>query len=301
MVQLEDEIRQLKEDRNAVVVAHNYQRDEVQAVADKVGDSLALARFCAETDAAVIVFCGVHFMAESASLLSPEKTVLLPVADAGCPMADMVGVDELKAWRRDHPGIPVVCYINSSAAVKAESDIICTSSNAVAVVRSLPDPEILFIPDRNLGQYVADQVPEKKVHLWPGFCPTHDRIRAVHVEEARAAHPDAVLLVHPECRPEVCRLADFVGSTKQILDHARTSPASTFLIGTEEGVLWTLRRENPGKRFFLAGPGFFCPNMKKTTLESVRDALVHMRHVIQPPPDTADRARAALARMLAVR
>jgi quinolinate synthase len=293
-------IRQLKAERNALIVAHNYQRNEVQAIADIVGDSFALARHCSTSTAAVIVFCGVHFMAESAKILAPDKTVLLPEPDAGCPMADMVDEDALRAWKAEHAGIPVVCYINSSAAVKAESTICCTSSNALAVVRSLPEPEVLFIPDCNLGQYIASKLPDKKIHFWPGYCITHHRVRAGDVAAARLAHPDALLLAHPECRPEVWEQADFVGSTKQIIDYARTSPVQKFLIGTEMGVFWTLQRENPNKTFYLLSPGMICPNMKKTTLPSIERALTEMRYRIEVPAEVAGAARQALTRMLAI-
>lgn len=300
MADLRDEIIRLKTEREAIIVAHYYQRDEVQAIADVVGDSFALARHCTESNAPVIVFCGVHFMAESAKILSPEKTVLLPEINAGCPMADMVDAPDLRRWKEDHPGVAVVCYINSSAAVKAECDICCTSSNAVAVVRSLEAREILFVPDCNLGQYVARQVPEKKIHFWQGWCITHHRVRAADVAAARAAHPEALLLVHPECRPEVWQQADFVGSTKQIIDYAAKSSADKFLIGTEMGVFWQLRRDNPDKTFYLLHPGMVCPNMKKTSLPAVRDALSLMRYQIEVPEDVQNGARQALSRMLAV-
>ncbi len=294
------EIMLLKTQRDAIIVAHNYQRDEVQAIADVVGDSLALARYCAESAASTIVFCGVHFMAESAKILSPEKTVLLPERDAGCPMADMVEASDLQAWKLEHPGVAVVCYINSSAAVKAESDICCTSSNAVAVVRSLEAREILFVPDCNLGQYVATLVPEKMIHLWPGYCITHHRVTVNDVDAARRAHPDALLLAHPETQPEVWQVADFVGSTKQIIDYAKQSPAQKFLIGTEMGVFWKLRQNNPDKQFFLLAPGLICPNMKKTTLLSVHDALLKNQYPIETSPAVSEGARTALMRMLAI-
>jgi quinolinate synthase len=295
------EISRLKTGRGAMIVAHYYQRDEVQAIADVVGDSFALARTCAESTAAVIVFCGVHFMAESAKILSPAKTILLPERDAGCPMADMIDEHDLRAWKQEHPSVAVVCYINSSAAVKAASDICCTSSNAVAVVRSLAATEVLFIPDCNLGQYVALQVPEKKIHLWPGYCITHHRVNAGDVAAARQAHPDALLLAHPETQPEVWQQADFVGSTKQIIDYATRSPAAKFLIGTEMGVFWQLRRNNPEKTFYLLAPGLICPNMKKTRLVSIRDALIKNQFQIETAPEVSAGAKAALTRMLSIR
>jgi quinolinate synthase len=297
---LRAEIIRLKAERDAIIVAHYYQRDEVQAIADIVGDSFALARHCAETTSPVIVFCGVHFMAESARILSPDKTVLLPEINAGCPMADMVDDQALRDWKADHPGVAVVCYINSSAAVKAECDICCTSSNAVAVVRSLDAREILFVPDCNLGQYVALQVPEKKIHFWDGYCITHHKVKSEDVAAARKAHPDALLLVHPECRPEIWQQADFVGSTKQIIDYAAKSSADKFLIGTEMGVFWKLQQDNPGKTFYLLQAGMVCPNMKRTSLASVRDALSLMRYQIEVTEDIQNRARQSLTRMLAI-
>jgi len=296
-----DEILHLKAERDAIIVAHNYQRDEIQALADVVGDSFALAHHCADAKASTIVFCGVHFMAESAKILSPEKTVLLPERGAGCPMADMVDDEALRAWKAEHPGIPVVCYINSSAAVKAECDICCTSSNAVAVIRSLDADEYLFVPDQNLGQFVAEQVPEKKIHLWPGYCITHHRVKPEDVTAARRAHPDALLLAHPETQPEIWRQADFVGSTKQIIEFAAQSPAQKFLIGTEMGIFWKLRQNNPDKSFFLLAPGLVCPNMKKTTLRSVRDALAKNQYNIEVDPVVSAAARTSLVRMLEVK
>lgn len=296
-----EEILKLKAERQALIVAHNYQRDEVQAIADIVGDSFALARYCADSAAPVIVFCGVHFMAESAKILSPEKTVLLPERGAGCPMADMVDEQALREWKAEHPGVAVVCYINSSAAVKAECDICCTSSNAVAVIRSLDAEEILFVPDQNLGQYVARQVPEKRIHLWPGYCITHHRVTSKDVEAARRAHPDALLLAHPETQPEIWQQADFVGSTKQIIEYASQSPADKFLIGTEMGIFWKLRENNPEKTFYLLAPGLVCPNMKKTTLQSIRDALALNQYVIEVDAEVSAAARTSLTRMLEVK
>ncbi len=294
------EILRLKNKKNAIIVAHYYQRDEIQEIADVVGDSFALARTCANAAEKTIVFCGVHFMAESAKILSPEKTVLLPERDAGCPMADMVDARALKAWKDEHPGVAVVCYINSSAAVKAESDICCTSSNAVKVVNSLDADEVLFVPDCNLGQYVAEQVPTKKVHLWEGYCITHHRVQSDDVAKARQAHPDAVLLAHPETKPEVWKQADFVGSTKQIIDFAAASDATKFLIGTEMGVFWKLKQDSPNKTFYLLSPGMICPNMKKTTLDSLYTALLKDQHQINVDPEVSEKAKTALERMLAI-
>lgn len=295
------EIERLKKERNAVIVAHSYQIDDIQEIAYVVGDSFALSRYCASSSYDVIVFCGVHFMAESAKLLSPEKTVLLPELDAGCPMADMVTSEDLREFKKLHPNAAVVCYINSSADVKAECDICCTSSNAVDVIRSIEQEEIIFVPDCNLGSYVAKMVPEKRIILWKGFCPTHHKIKADDARKAKELHPDALLLIHPECRPEVVELADFVGSTKQIIDYAAKSPNKKFIIGTEMGVLYKMKKDNPDKTFYLLSAGFMCPNMKKTTLKSVYEALRDMKYNITLNEDISERARIPLDRMLQVK
>ncbi|ABN53558.1 MAG TPA: quinolinate synthase NadA [Hungateiclostridium thermocellum] len=298
--ELKERIKQLKEEKNAVIVAHNYQNDEVQEIADVIGDSLALSRYCANNDKDVIVFCGVHFMAESAKILSPSKTVLLAEIDAGCPMADMITADALREAKKKYPGAVVVCYVNSSAEVKAESDICCTSSNAVEVVKSIPEKDILFVPDKNLGSYVAEKVPEKNIILWEGYCITHHRISVEQVREIKKIHPDALVLVHPECRKEVCEEADFVGSTKQIIDFAEKSEHSKFIIGTEMGVLYKLKRDNPDKTFYLLSQGLICPNMKKTTLESVYNALKEMKYEIKLDENIRLKAKKALDRMIRI-
>ena len=293
-------IADLRKQRNAVIVAHNYQRDEIQEIADVVGDSFALSKFCAKSPHDVIVFCGVHFMAESAKLLSPGKTVLLPEIDAGCPMAEMVTAGALREEKRKHPGAAVVCYINSTAEVKAESDICCTSSNAIKVIRSIKQDEIIFVPDCNLGSYIAKMVPEKQIILWKGFCVTHHKISAEDVKKVRKLYPDAMLLVHPECKPEVTELADFVGSTKQIIDYASASGAEKFIIGTEMGVLYKLKKDNPQKQFYLLSQGLLCPNMKKTTLRSVYEALRDMKYKIELDEHIMEKAKIPLDRMLRV-
>ncbi len=299
--QLISEIARLKQERNAVIVAHNYQIDDVQEIADMVGDSLALSRYCAGTDKDVIVFCGVHFMAESAKILSPDKTVLLPEKYAGCPMADMVTSDALRAKKLEHPDAAVVCYINSSAEVKAECDVCCTSSNAVEVIRSIPQHDIIFVPDCNLGSYVAKMVPDKNIILWDGFCVTHHKIRAEEAIKIRALYPDAVFMVHPECREEVIELADFVGSTKQIIDYSAQSDAKEFIVGTEMGILYTLKKNNPDKIFYLMSPGLVCPNMKKTTLNSVYNSLLNMEEQIELDEEIRLRAYSSLDKMLKVK
>jgi len=299
--ELTNKINELKEQKNAVIVSHTYQRDEVQEIADVVGDSFELSRYCASTGANVIVFCGVHFMAESAKILSPGKTILLPERDAGCPMADMVTAEALREFKKKHPNAAVLCYINSSAEVKAESDICCTSSNAVDVIRSIKQKDIIFVPDKNLGSYVAKMVPEKNIILWDGFCQTHHRVRANEVKRAKELHPDAIVLVHPECRPEVVEMADFVGSTKAIIEYGTKSKHKKFIIGTEMGVLYSLRKNNPDKVFYLLSQGFVCPNMKKTTLNSVFNSLNEEKYNIELDEEIIKRASKPLERMLKIR
>ncbi|HBQ64722.1 MAG TPA: quinolinate synthase [Clostridiales bacterium] len=300
MAALVDSIHKLRKEKQAVIVAHSYQPDEIQEIADVVGDSYLLSRFCADDPRRIIVFCGVHFMAESAYILSPHKTVLLPEADAGCPMADMADAEDLKAARKKYPDAKVVTYINSTAEVKAESDVCCTSSNAVKIVRAMESREILFVPDMNLARWVAEQVPEKHMIPWQGFCPTHHRITGDETRKARQLHPNAVVLVHPECRKEVTDLADFVGSTQQIIDYARKSDAREFIIGTEMGILYRLKKDSPDKTFYMLRSGVVCPNMKKISLTSVYTALSETKHVITVPEEIRIRAVKSLERMLAL-
>jgi quinolinate synthase len=297
--ELKESIRALLKQHNAVLLAHNYMRDEVQEIADITGDSLALSQEAAKTTAAVIVFCGVHFMAESAAILSPDKTVLLPRMDAGCPMADMITAEDLQKFKLQHPGVPVVTYVNSSAAVKACSDICCTSANALKVVNSLPDKEIIFTPDRNLGQYVA-RFSDKQFHFWNGYCPTHERLKPEAVIALKQSHPEALFICHPECNPTVVALADHVCSTSGMYDYCRASTAKQFIIGTEAGILYRLRRENPDKEFILASPALICPNMKLTSLEDVLAALQTMQPVVKVAEDVRVAAKSALDRMIAV-
>ncbi|ADQ46344.1 quinolinate synthetase complex, A subunit [Caldicellulosiruptor kronotskyensis 2002] len=297
---LKNEIYKLKEEKNALIVAHNYQIDEVQEIADFVGDSFYLSKVCAERPEKVIVFCGVHFMAESAKILSPNKKVLLPEIDAGCPLADMVTAEDVENLKKKYPDYSIVCYINSPASVKAKSDVICTSSNAVKIVREFPNDKIIFLPDKNLGSFVKKQVPEKDIILWEGFCITHYKIKKEDVEKAKSLHPNALVLVHPECRPEVVELADFVGSTKQIIDFATASKEKEFIIGTEMGVLYSLKKLNPDKKFYILHPGMICPNMKKNTLQSVRDALLYERYQIEVEEEIMEGAKKALSKMLEI-
>jgi len=297
--ELKQAIKELLKERNAVLLAHNYMRDEVQEIADITGDSLGLSQEAAKTSAAVIVFCGVHFMAESAAILSPEKTVLLPRLDAGCPMADMITAEDLRKYKSDRPGVPVVTYVNSSAEVKAESDICCTSANAVKVVNSLPDSEIIFTPDRNLGHYVS-RFSSKKFHLWDGYCPTHERLKPEAVLQLKKSHPDALFICHPECNPAVTALADHACSTSGMYDFCRQSSAKSFIIGTEAGILYRLKEENPDKEFILASPALFCPNMKLTSLEDIYLALKSMEPVVTVAETVRIKAKNALDRMIAV-
>lgn len=296
---LQQQIRKLARERNALLLAHNYQRDEVQEVADITGDSLALSMEAAKTACDVIVFCGVHFMAESAAILAPEKTVLLPRPDSGCPMADMVTAEGLIALKAEHPDATVVTYVNSSAAVKAESDICCTSSNAISVTRSQPAKKLLMVPDRNLGRYIARRVPEKDYIFWEGYCPTHDRLKTEEIIQAKADHPGALFMAHPECRPEILELADHICSTSGMYEFARTNPATTFIVGTEEGILWRLRKENPEKTFIIPSRGLICPNMKLTSLEDILKSLETLEPRITVPEPIRLRALTALERMLA--
>jgi quinolinate synthase len=297
--ELKLEIRTLLKKRNGVLLAHNYMRDEVQEISDITGDSLALSVEAARTSAEVIVFCGVHFMAESAAILAPNKTVLLPRLDAGCPMADMVSVEGLQQMKASHPGVPVVTYVNSSAAVKAVSDICCTSANALKVVGSLPDDEVIFVPDRNLGNYVAS-FSTKTFHFWNGYCPTHERLKADVVIGLKREHPDALFVCHPECNPAVVALADHVCSTTGMFSFCKESNAGKFIIGTESGILFRLNKENPGKEFILASPALICPNMKLTSLEDILSALTTMAPVVKVPEEIRKPAKQALDRMLAI-
>ena len=297
--QVEKKINALKKELKAVIVAHNYQRPEVQDIADFVGDSLELARQCTEVDAQTIVFCGVHFMAETAAILNPNRTVLLSEGSAGCPMADMINADELREWKGRYPGASVVCYVNSSAEVKAESYICCTSANGDKVVESVSNDEILFVPDQNLGHFISTQT-KKNIILYPGFCYVHHRIKSEQVKQAKRLHPDAQLLVHPECRPEVIALAEAALSTSQILRYAKASSHKSFIIGTEEGILHRLRQENPDKSFYLVTNSQTCTDMKKTTLEVLARTMELRQNVVTVPEAIRIKAKQAVDRMLAI-
>ena len=295
-----EKLDELKRERNAVILAHNYQRPEVQDCADYLGDSLDLARTAAGVEADVIVFCGVHFMAETAAILCPGKVVLMPDVNAGCPMADMLTARELLEMKREHPEAVVVTYVNSSAAVKAESDICCTSANALDIVRSIPvEREVVFVPDRCLGDYVSKRLKRSMI-LPMGYCPTHNRILPEFVDAARERHPGAKVIVHPECTAEVIAKADAAGSTSQILKYCMESSDEEFIIGTETGMLHRLSKEMPDKRFYPASPVSDCPDMKLTTLEKIVWSLEEMEYRIAVEPATAARAGKAIERMLAV-
>jgi quinolinate synthase len=294
-----EKISALKKRRNAVILAHNYQLGEVQDIADFVGDSLDLSQRAAETDAGVIVFCGVRFMAETASILCPEKVVLLPDVNAGCLMADMITAEQLRAKKKEHPQAVVVCYVNSPAEVKAESDICCTSANAVRVVESLDAREILFVPDQYLGHYVSTRTGKKMI-LWPGFCPTHARIKPERIEELKREYPQAKVVVHPECRPEVIALADEVLSTGGMCRYAQRDEVREMIVGTELGIIHRLKKENPGKRFIPVSEQAICPDMKLITLEKVLRSLEEMGPEVKVPEGIRLRAKAAVDKMLKI-
>jgi len=297
--ELIEKILHFKRQRNAVILAHNYQLGEAQDIADFVGDSLELSQNAAKTDADVIVFCGVHFMAETASILCPDKIVLLPDIHAGCPMADMITTKSLREKKRELPGAAVVCYVNSSAEVKAESDICCTSANAVEVVESLDSEEILFVPDQYLGHYVSTKT-DKKIVLWPGFCPTHVRIQPEDITRLKLEYPQAKAVVHPECRPEVIALADEVLSTGGMCRFAQNTEAKEIIVGTEIGIIHRLKKENPEKKFIPLSEQAICPTMKLINLEKMLRSLEEMAPEVKVPEETRLRAKVAVDRMLKV-
>jgi len=296
---LVEHILDLKRRRGAVILAHNYQLGEVQDIADLVGDSLELSQKAARTDASVIVFCGVHFMAETASILCPDKVVLLPDVHAGCPMANMITAERLREKKKEHPQAVVVCYINSSAEVKAESDICCTSANAVGIIESLDASEILFVPDQYLGHYVSTRTGKNMI-LWPGFCPTHARITPERIRELKQENPQAKAVVHPECRPEVIAIADETLSTGGMCRYAQRDDVREMIVGTEIGIIYRLRKENPGKRFIPVSEQAICPNMKSITLEKVLWSLEEMGPEVKVPEQIRVRAKAVVDKMLRI-
>ncbi|MFC2066254.1 quinolinate synthase NadA [Chloroflexota bacterium] len=296
---LEARILKLKKERDAVILVHNYQRGEVQDIADFVGDSLELSQKAAKTKARIIVFCGVYFMAETAAILCPDMTVLLPDIHAGCPMANMITAEQLKQRKKELPGATVVCYANSTAEVKAESDICCTSANGLKVVESLDSEEILFVPDQYLGHYISTKT-DRNMTLWPGYCPTHARIQPHHITGLKEEYPQAKVVVHPECRPEVIALADEVLSTGGILRYAQREDVREMIVGTESGIIHRLKKENPGKKFITVSKQAVCPNMKLITLEKVLWSLEEMSPQVKVPEEIRLRAKATVDRMLAI-
>ena len=299
---LVQEINKLKKEKNAIILTHCYQNVEIDEVSDFVGDSLYLSQQASKTNADIILFAGVYFMAQSAKLLSPNKKVLLPNMNSGCIMADMIDVENLKIFKNQHPNIPVVCYINSTAEVKAHCDICCTSSNAVKVVKELGVKKILFVPDTYLGTYVQSKLSDVEVITFNGFCPTHLRIRIQDMELARKNYPNALILAHPECHQEVAKMADFVGSTKEIMEFAKKSDKKEFVIATEKGVVDRLNRdsikENWGKKFVLINENIVCPNMKKNNLENIYETLLMEQNEITIDPSVAKKATECIERML---
>ena len=295
-----EKINKLKKERNAIILAHNYQRPEIQDIADFSGDSLALSRIAASTDADVIVFCGVHFMAETAYILSPEKTVLLPDINAGCPMANMITADQLRELKKQRPGATVVAYVNTSAEVKAETDICCTSGNAVKLLDKLKDIEdIIFVPDKYLGSYLSKK-SGKDFKLWNGYCPTHVKIQPEDIIEKKKLYPEAKVLAHPECTPAVLDLADEVLSTEGICQYAGRPDVKEVIFATEIGIMHRLMKENPEKKFYPASDAAECPNMKKITLEKVLLSLEKMQHVIKVPDEICEKARRSVDRMVEI-
>ena len=292
-----DEIRKLKQEKNAVILAHFYQNDEVQDIADYVGDSLALSKIAASTDADIIVFCGVDFMAETAKILSPNKKVLLPKQNLYCRMAQMVEYDELLAYKKNHPDTIIVTYVNSHANIKALSDVIVTSSNAYKIVKNYANKHIMYVPDKNLGLYLKDKLGYN-IDVWPGFCYIHELLTIKNVEKMRQEHPNAKLLIHPEAPLDVLKLADFVGSTKQILDFATNDPHNEFIIGTDKGIIHALEKNNPNKKFYLLSKGLNCGNMKKITLEDVYLALKDEVYEVEVEKDISEKALVALNKMM---
>lgn len=297
MDSLVEKIKRLKKEKNAIVLAHCYQNVEIDEVADFVGDSLYLSRMAKDTDADIIVFAGVSFMAETAKLLSPNKKVLLPRTESGCFMADMINLDSLREFKAQHPNIPVVCYVNSTATIKAECDICCTSSNALDIVRNMKVPEVLFVPDTYLGKWVEAQLDGVKVTTFNGFCPTHLRITPKDMEDARTKFPNAKILAHPECHFKVSALADYVGSTKAIMDYVANSSDKEFVIATEKGVVDRLTRDYKDKKFYLIKDTIVCQNMKWNTLDDIYNSLLNETHEIFLDETVSEKAMACINRM----
>ena len=297
--EIKDKISKLKKERGAVILAHNYQVGDVQDVADYIGDSLGLSQQAAKVKEEVIVFCGVHFMAETAAILAPAKTILMPEINAGCPMADMITAEELREWKRNYPGGKVVCYVNTSAAVKAECDVCCTSANAVNVVNSIEGDEILFAPDKNLAAYAARHT-QKKIIPWDGYCYVHNNILARDVREKKRRYPEAEVWVHPECRPEVIDITDKILSTGGMVKEARITTKKDIIIGTETGIIYRIKKENPTKNFYPARDQALCSNMKKTDLKKVLRSLEDMVYKVEVPLEISQRARGSIEKMVSL-
>lgn len=297
---LKSEINRLKREKNAIILAHYYQREEIQEIADFVGDSFALSQKAAQTDADIIVFCGVHFMAESAAILSPEKTVLLPEPNAGCPMADMTDPASLRELKAKHPDAAVVGYVNTTAEVKAECDICCTSANVLKVVNSLPNQKIIYVPDRNMADYLA-KMTDKTIIPWEGYCYTHDRLTKEEVLKAYEQYPNAKIVVHPECPREVVEIAHEVTGTSGMFKYVEETDAKTYIVGTEEGLGYALKKKFPDKEFIFPSKNLICANMKANTLEKVYNSLVTLEPVITVEEEVRVKAKRALDRMLEVK
>jgi len=295
---LKAEILKLKKEKNAVLLAHNYQIPEVQDIADFLGDSLGLSKISKAAKNEVIVFAGVKFMAETAKILSPQKKVLLPVLEASCPLAEMIEPQELIELKQKYPDAWVVSYVNTTAQIKALSDVCCTSANAVTVVKNVPVKKVIFVPDKNLGWWAQKNVPEKEVIIWPGYCFVHEYFSYTELKEARRLHPDAQIMVHPECLKEILEAADFVLSTSGMLAWAKESRAKKFIVGTEEGLIYLLKKENPDKEFYSLGNAKFCTNMKRTTLADLHRALTKDEYKIELSPEIIEKAQIALERMV---
>ncbi len=297
---IQQTIKTLCQQKNAIILAHIYQNSEIQDIADFVGDSLDLSRKAADNKADIIVFCGVRFMAETAAILSPQKKVLLPDLNADCPMARMATAEAVRKKKQEHPAAAVVCYVNSTVELKAESDICCTSSNAVKVVKSLTNKEIIFVPDQSLGYYVSTQVPEKKFIFWPGFCPTHHRIFIQDINRIKKLYPDAKVAAHPECTKDILEAADFVGSTNQIIQHMKMTKDNKWIIASENGMLYTLQKHNPDKQFLSVSELATCPNMKMTTLPKILEVLEQETNRITVEENIAKKARICIEKMLRI-
>ncbi len=298
MIDLKQEILKLKEEKNAVILAHYYQKDEIQEIADYIGDSLYLAQISTKLKEDVIVFCGVHFMAETTKILVPEKQVLLPELKAGCPMADMVNTSGLIDYKKEHPNAKIICYVNSTAEVKALSDICVTSSNAKTIAKHFLGEKLLYVPDQNLGNYLNEQIPSLNMDLWPGHCCIHNNLTIAQVKEKQHQYPEAKLIVHPEANPEVVAMADYVGSTKALLNYTINDGASQYIVGTEQGILYEMKRSNPDKEFILLSEHLVCRTMKMTNLEKVYKVLKENSNQITVDSDVASKAKLAIDRML---